>query len=312
VITLLAGGTGAAKLLDGLIQEMDSANLNVICNTGDDIVLFGLHISPDIDTILYTLAGMSDWGKGWGIEGDSFSCLESLKRLGHETLFRVGDRDMATHIHRTLELRRGRTLAEAVDSLRCAFGVKARVIPMSNDPVETRVVTPEGDLHFQEFFVREAWKEEVHSVHFKGIGDARPAPGVIAAILEAQTVILCPSNPVTSLGPILGVRGVREALRETQAAVLAISPIVGGAPVSGPAHKLMAAKGWDVSALGVAKALEDVIDFFVMDTRDREMAPTISALGVKVFVTETVMINGEDRRRLAREVLRVLGSGRQR
>jgi len=310
MITLLAGGTGAAKLLGGLIQEMDSADLTVICNTGDDIDLYGLHISPDIDTILYTLAGMIDWVKGWGIAGDSFSCLESLKRLGHETWFRVGDRDLATHLHRTLELRRGRTLAEAIDSLRCTFGLKARVIPMSNDPVETRVVTLQGDLHFQEFFVREAWKDEVYSVHFKGIGNARPAPGVIAAILDAQAVILCPSNPVTSLGPILGVLGVREALRETQAPVLAISPIVGGVPVSGPAHKLMAAKGWEVSALGVAKSLEDVMDFFIIDTRDSKMARTISALGINVLATETIMMNGEDRRRLGRRVLDVLKSER--
>jgi len=308
VITLLAGGTGAAKLVDGLVQETDSAGLTVICNTGDDINLYGLHISPDIDTILYTLARMNDWEKGWGVKGDSFFCLESLKRFGYETWFRIGDRDMATHIHRTLELRRGRTLAEAIDSLRSALGVKARVLPMSNDPVETRVVTPNGDLHFQEFFVREGWKEVVDSVYFRGIDDARPAPGVIAAILESQAVILCPSNPVTSLGPILGVLGIREALRDTCAPVMAISPIVGGAPVSGPAHKLMAAKGWEVSSLGVAKALRDVTDFFVIDTRDQEMAPAISTLGIKVLVTETVMTNGEDRKKLGRSILDILKS----
>jgi len=303
VITLLAGGSGAAKLVDGLLQESDPAALTLICNTGDDMDLYGLHVSPDVDTILYTLAGVIDWEKGWGIAGDSFFCLESLGRLGYETWFRLGDRDLASHIHRSLELRRGRTLAEAVDSLRRALGVETRVLPMSNDPVETRVVTPEGDRHFQEFFVKGAWQDDVDAVYFKGVDTARPAPGVITAILEARAVILCPSNPVTSLGPILAVPGIREALRATRAPVVAVSPIVGGAAVSGPAHKFMAAWGWEVSALGVARALEDVVDLVVIDPVDRELAPAVSALGLEALVTETIMKNREERARLAREIL---------
>lgn len=303
MITLLAGGTGAAKLVDGLLQESDPAALTLICNTGDDIDLYGLHVSPDVDTILYTVAGIIDWEKGWGIAGDSFCCLESLGRLGYETWFRLGDRDLASHIHRTLELRRGRTLAEAIDSLRRAWGVETRVFPMSNDRVETHVVTPGGDRHFQEFFVKGAWQEDVNAVYFKGVEVARPAPGVIAAILEARAVILCPSNPVTSLGPILAVPGIREALRDTRAPVFAVSPIVGGAAVSGPAHKLMAARGWEVSALGVARALEDVADLVVIDSIDRDLAPAVSALGLEVLVAETIMKNRDERRRLATEIL---------
>ncbi|HLC26563.1 MAG TPA: 2-phospho-L-lactate transferase [bacterium] len=311
MITLLAGGTGAAKLVDGLIQETDPADLTLVCNTGDDVQLFGLHISPDVDTNLYTLAGIIDWEKGWGISGDSFFCMDSLGKLGYEIWFRLGDRDLATHLSRSLELRGGRTLSETIESLCRALGLKTRLLPMSNDPVETRVVTAGGDRHFQEFFVKGAWQEEVCSVYFKGAEAAQPAPGVIAAILEAQAVILCPSNPVTSLGPILAVPGIRKALSDTQAPVLAVSAIVGGQPVSGPAHKLMAARGWEVSALGVARALKDVADFLVIDSIDRDQASAISALGLEVLVTETVMRNRDDRRRLARGILENLGVERQ-
>ena len=308
-MTLLAGGTGAAKLVDGLSREIDRSGLTLICNTGDDIELYGLHVSPDIDTLLYTLAGMNDWGKGWGIAGDSFYFLQSLHRLGYDTWFQIGDRDLATHLHRTLALRKGRSLSDVTDSIRRAFGIETVVLPMSDDPVETRVVTPSGDLHFQEFFVKGGWQEEVSTVYFKGAQTARPAPGVVEAILQAQAVILCPSNPVTSLGPILAVPGIRDALRETRAPVLAVSPIVGGAPVGGPAHKLMAAKEWEVSSLGIARAFKDIVDIFVIDLRDREMASAITSLGMKVFATATVMTNSEDRRRLAREILEILGSG---
>lgn len=311
MITLLAGGTGAAKLVDGLIQETDAADLTLICNTGDDVDLFGLHISPDLDTILYTLAGIVDWEKGWGIQGDSFSCLESLGGVGYETWFRLGDRDLGTHIFRSVELRRGRTLAEIAEALGRALGVKARLLPMSNDRVETRVVTPGGDRHFQEFFVKRAWREEVHSVYFKGAETAQPAPGVITAILEARAVILCPSNPVTSLGPILAVPGIRAALRDTGAPVVAVSPIVGGKPVSGPAHKLMASRGWEISPVGVARAVQDVADLFVIDEIDRGLAPAVSALDLEVMTTETIMRNGEERRNLAREILTKLEAVRR-
>lgn len=308
MITLLAGGTGAAKLVDGFAAETDPAGLTLVCNTGDDIKLYGLHVSPDVDTILYTLAGMVDWNRGWGIAGDSFRCLESLGGLGHETWFRLGDRDLATHLHRSLELGRGATLSDAVASLVRARKIAARVLPMSNDPVETRIVTPEGDLHFQEFFVRGGWRQEVRSVYFKGIEHARPAPGVLNAVLETRAVVLCPSNPVTSLGPILAVPGLRRALQETRAVVLAVSPIVGGAPVSGPAHKLMGARGWEVSALGVARVLSDVADVLFIDRSDEASAPEISALGPRPVVADIVMKDAEARRRLAREVLREIGA----
>jgi LPPG:FO 2-phospho-L-lactate transferase len=311
VITLLAGGTGAAKLVDGFARATHGPSLTLICNTGDDIELYGIHVSPDIDTLLYTLAGMNDWGRGWGIAGDSFSLLQALARFGYETWFQVGDRDFATHLHRTLELRKGRSLCEATDSLRRGFGIEPVVLPMSNDPVETRVVTPSGDLHFQEFFVKGGWREPVEAVYFRGAETARPAPGVIDAILSAEAVILCPSNPVTSLGPILAVPGIPDALRQTKGPVLAVSPIVGGAPVSGPAHKLMAARGWEISSLGVAKAFKDFLDIFVIDRRDRDLVPALSSLGMTVLVTETVMKSSEDRSRLADELLRFICSGQE-
>ena len=260
MLVVLTGGTGGAKLIQGLSLEVSPKDLVVVCNTADDFVFHGLHISPDLDTVTYTLAGIGDAAKGWGIKDDTFVVLEWLEKYGGESWFKLGDRDLATHITRSRLLRGGLRLAEVTERICRALGVRATIIPMSDDRVETRVVTPEGEISFQEYFVKRHWADEVKKVFFAGEKESRPAPGVLDAIRRAQAVILCPSNPITSIAPILSVPGIKEALQETKAAIVAVSPIIQGSPVSGPAHKLMAAMGHEVSALGVAQVYADFLD----------------------------------------------------
>jgi LPPG:FO 2-phospho-L-lactate transferase len=306
MLVALTGGTGGAKLVQGLSCETDAEGLAVVCNTGDDFVLHGLHISPDLDTIAYTLAGVVDGEKGWGIGGDTFAALEWLGKYGGETWFKLGDRDLATHITRTRLLREGLTLTQATERIGKALGVKARLLPMSDDKVETRIQTPGGEISFQEYFVKERWSVEVSGVSYAGVEISRPAPGVLDAIRDATAVIVCPSNPVTSIGAILAVPGVRAALKETRAPVIAVSPIIGGAPVTGPADKLMAAAGMEVSALGVAKAYADFLDLFVLAPEDRNCRKRIEALGVKTAEKPIRMNSLDDKRRLSRELLALL------
>jgi LPPG:FO 2-phospho-L-lactate transferase len=303
MLAVLTGGTGGAKLVQGLSLELDPARLAVICNTGDDFVLHGLHIAPDLDTITYTLAGLSNAAKGWGIKDDSFVVLEWLARYGGESWFKLGDRDLALHITRTRLLREGATLSQVTDRLRRALEVKAAIMPMSDDRVETRVVTLEGEISFQEYFVKRHWTDEVKEIFFAGAEKSRPAPGVLEAIRSAEAVVICPSNPVTSIGPILAVPGIRSALAEGKAPVLAVSPIIGGAPVSGPAHRLMIAAGSEVSALGVAKLYADFLDKIIIASEDRELAGDIEALGIEALAAPIRMDSLEDKRRVAREVL---------
>ncbi|MGH7350347.1 MAG: 2-phospho-L-lactate transferase, partial [Candidatus Rokuibacteriota bacterium] len=253
-LTALAGGTGAAKLLRGLSRIMDPRDLTVIVNTGDDAEIWGLHISPDLDTISYTFAGVIDERKGWGLTGETFHALDQIVRFGEPAWFNLGDRDLATHLHRTRLLREGRTLTEVTRSITSALGVAATVLPMSDQPVRTRILGPEGWLTFQEYFVREKAQVEARAVDYAGAAQSSPAPGVLEAIASAPAVLVCPSNPITSVGPILAVPGLVEALRATAATVVAVSPIVGGDAVSGPAGRLMASVGLPVSAAGVARA----------------------------------------------------------
>ena len=303
MLVVLTGGTGGAKLIHGLSLETRPEALFVVCNTADDCILHGLYVSPDIDTITYTLAGVSDLTKGWGIEADTFNALEQLARYGRETWFRLGDRDLATHIARTQRLAEGMTLSQATEEIRCAFDVKASIVPMSDDRVETRIDTPDGEMSFQEFFVRERWQPEVKRVLLSGVDKSRPAPGVVEAIRKATAVIICPSNPVTSIGPILSVPGIRESLRETAARIVGVSPIIGNAPVSGPAHKLMAAVSMKVSASGVAENYADFLDVYVIATEDRRQGKKIEALGISVETTSIRMDSLGEKRRLAREVM---------
>jgi len=304
MITTLGGGVGAAKFLKGLSRIPEGELFTTIVNTGDDIAISGLRISPDIDTIIYRLSGLVDKEKGWGIREDTFHGLEALGRFGVETWFKLGDKDLATHIYRTYLRNRGFTPSEITNRVAKAFGINnIIIIPMTDDEVETWIVTDEGEMHIQEYLVKRGMKPKVKGISIKGIENARPAPGVLQAIEEASGIIVCPSNPIISIGPILQVRGVREALKRTRAKVIAISPLVGGAPLKGPADKLMRGLGLEVSSTQVAKLYNDFIDEIVIDEKDAFEADTIRSIGIKPVVADTVMSNDEKAERLARWVL---------
>jgi LPPG:FO 2-phospho-L-lactate transferase len=302
-LAALAGGTGAAKLLRGLSRVMDPRDLTVIVNTGDDAVIWGLHISPDLDTVTYTLAGIIDEAKGWGLAGETFHALDQIARFREPVWFNLGDRDLATHLHRTRLLREGLTLTEVTRAVAQALGVTATVLPMTDQPVRTRILGPDGWLGFQEYFVREKAQVEVRAVDYEGAALAHPAPGVVEAIASAEAVLICPSNPITSVGPILAVPGVTEALRSTPATVVAVSPIVGGDAVSGPAGRLMASAGLPVSAAGVARAYSDWLDRLVFDERDAALTAAIAAEGVRPVAGPTMMTGRAAEITLARHVL---------
>jgi len=305
-LVTLAGGTGAAKFLRGLARLVDPRDLTIVVNTGDDAEIWGLHVSPDLDTVCYTLAGLIDEAKGWGVRDETFHALQQMARFGEPTWFNLGDRDLAIHLHRTLLLRAGRTLTETTGSIASALGVGATVIPMSDESVRTRLLGPEGWLDFQEYFVREKAQVEVREVQYVGAATAMPAPGVLDAIRAAQGVIVCPSNPITSIGPILAVPGMLEALAEAAATTIAVSPIVGSGAVSGPAGQLMAASGLPVSAVGVARAYARWLDVLVFDERDRGQVPGVLQLGVSSVTTQTIMGSREDEVALARRTLEAL------
>ncbi len=304
MITALAGGVGAARFLTGLTRLVKEEDLIVIVNTGDDIDLFGLHISPDIDIVTYTLAGIVDEEKGWGIKGDTFQCLSMLKKHGADTWFNLGDRDLATHIYRTDRLRQGLSLSQVTDEVCRALGLKVKILPMSNDKFETRITTPEGSMHFEEYFVKTQFREEVLGVDFVGAASAKPSPGVLDAIMSAEVVVVCPSNPIVSIDTILSVDGVRDALKRTDARVVAVSPIVAGAAIKGPADKMLKGLGLEVSAFGVAKLYSDFLDAMVIDTIDVAEKGRIETLGLSVTVTNTVMKTLGDKVSLAKAVLK--------
>jgi LPPG:FO 2-phospho-L-lactate transferase len=305
LITALAGGVGAARFLTGLVKVVNEEDLTIIGNTGDDIELHGLHVSPDLDIVTYTLAGVVDEEKGWGIKGDTFHCLETLKKLGQEAWFALGDRDLATHILRTALLKNGKKLSEVTAAISKAFGLKVKVLPVTDDRVETRIVTENGILHFQEYLVKREAKDEVFSVDFAGADVAKPAAGVIEAVMDAEMAVICPSNPIVSIGTILAVSGVREALRRTEARKVAVSPIVSGAPVKGPAGKLLRGLGLEVSAYSVAKLYSDFLDMFVLDVADSGEKGRIEELGIEVKVTNTIMRTLEDKVNLAKVALEI-------
>ncbi len=309
-ITALAGGTGAAKLLRGLGRVIDPRDLTVIVNTGDDAEIWGLHVSPDLDTVCYTLGGVIDEQKGWGLTGETFHALDQIARFGEPVWFNLGDRDLATHLHRTRLLREGRTLTQITRAIAQALGVSATLLPMSDQPVRTRILGPDGWLAFQEYFVREKAQVEVRAVNYAGAPVARPAPGVLDALGGADAVLVCPSNPITSIGPILAVPGLVEALQATGATVAAVSPIVGGDAVSGPAGRLMAAAGLPVSATGVARAYGGWLDLLVFDEQDRALAPEIRSAGAAAVVAPTMMSSRDAEVALARHVVAALEAAR--
>jgi LPPG:FO 2-phospho-L-lactate transferase len=304
MICVLTGGTGGAKFVDGLRQAMPAEEITLIVNTGDDLLWWGLYVSPDIDSITYVLSGMLSRERGWGVKGDTFLCLQAMGQLGEPTWFHTGDRDLAVHILRSRLLAEGKTLSEATSIICNKLGVKARILPMTDSRVETRVKTPNvGELSFEEYFVQRWYQDPVESVRFAGASDAEPAPGVIEAITSADAVLIAPSNPVTSIGPILAVPGIRDALTRARGKIAAVSPIVGNAPVAGPAGILMAAQGWPCSIAGVAQAYEDFLDVLVCDTRDARSADAVRKNGLRVECTQTIMRSAEDKAALAREAL---------
>jgi LPPG:FO 2-phospho-L-lactate transferase len=303
MIVVLSGGTGGAKLIEGLGAEMNPSELTIICNTGDDTVVHGLYVAPDIDTITYTLAGLIDSDKGWGLKGDTFNALHQLGRLGADTWFQLGDRDLATHMVRTQLLNDGFTLSQITDRLRRALGVRPVILPASDERIQTRVNTPKGEISFQEFFVKEHWAPAVTGICFAGAEKSKPAPGVLEAISHADGIIISPSNPITSLGPILAVPGIRPALVASNAAVVAVSPLIGSVAVSGPAHKLMVACGFVASALGVAQCYAEIIDKLLIAVEDENLAVKIKEQGTSPICADIRMTDLAGKRRLAREVL---------
>jgi LPPG:FO 2-phospho-L-lactate transferase len=307
-LVALAGGTGAAKLVRGLARLLDPGELTIVVNTGDDARIWGLHVSPDLDTICYTLASLLDADRGWGLRDETFHALGQMARYGEPAWFNLGDRDLATHLHRTRLLSEGRSLGEATASIAAALGVGPRVLPMSDDPVRTRVRGHDGWLDFQEYFVRDKAQVEVRQVQYAGADRSRPAPGVLEAIRGAGAVLLCPSNPITSIGPILAVPGVRDALASGPATRIAVSPIIGNEAVSGPAGRLMAASGLPVSPAGVAAAYAPWLDVLLVDDRDAHAVEEIRGLGTRAIAAPILMAGREQEVALARRVLAELGA----
>jgi len=303
MIVTLAGGVGAARFLEGVVQVVPPQDVTAIVNTGDDITLHGLYISPDVDIVTYTLAGIVEPSQGWGVRGDTTNTLGMLKKLGADTWFLLGDQDLAVHIRRTELMRAGVPLSEIADQFRRALGVATRVIPMCEQPVGTYIQTTAGLMHFEHYLVQRHAQDQVLGVHFEGAAAARPAPGVLEAIRDAEAILIAPSNPIVSVGTILAVPGVRAALETTGAPIVAVSPIVGGAAIKGPAAPLMHALGYEVSARGVAQCYAGLADMLVIDEVDARLADDIRASGMEVIVTDTIMRGPAEKRALAQAAI---------
>jgi LPPG:FO 2-phospho-L-lactate transferase len=297
--TVLAGGTGAAKFLRGLVRVVPEEDIHVIVNVGDDTNIWGLHVSPDIDSIVYGLGGKLDTQRGWGLRDETFRCLEEIGKYGMPDWFRLGDRDLATHITRTELLRSGFTLSQVTSRMAQSMGVKATILPATDDPVRTKIETAEETLGFQEFFVRERCQPAVRSVTYAGATEARAPAAVLDSIRDSKLIIVAPSNPITSVGPILAIHDIRDALRCTRAEVVAISPLIGHAAFSGPAAKLMEACGYDVSPSGIARCYHDFLDTIVIDVQDATLAPSIRYDTIGVQITDILMSDNEAATRLA-------------
>jgi LPPG:FO 2-phospho-L-lactate transferase len=301
--TVLAGGTGAAKFVRGLMQVVPEEDIHIIVNVGDDADVWGLHVSPDIDSIIYGIAGRLDPQRGWGHRDETFHCLQEITKYGIPDWFRLGDRDLATHITRTHLLRSGRTLSEVTAQIAKSMGVKSAILPASDDPVRTRIETPAGPLEFQEFFVRERCRPEVLSVTYPGAQEARAPEAVLKSIHDSRLVIIAPSNPITSIGPILAIHDIRDALRCTRAEVVAISPLIGQSAFSGPAAKLMEACDYEVSPSGVARCYHDFLDNIVIDAQDASLATSIRYETIGVQLTDISMPDDAAAKRLAQSVV---------
>jgi LPPG:FO 2-phospho-L-lactate transferase len=300
---LLAGGTGGAKLAHGLQQVLPAGDLTVVVNVADDMEWQGLPVSPDLDTILYTLAGLADAAQGWGVAGDTQTAMGMLERYGAETWFRVGDADLATQVRRAALMREGASLTDATAALATALGVPSRLLPATDDPVRTVVETSVGDLAFQDYFVRRRQQDPVTGLRFEGADAARPSPAALQAMGQAELLVIGPSNPLVSIGPILAIAGMREAVEGASAVRLGVSGIVAGRAIRGPADRMLASLGHEPTAWGVAELYRGLVDRFVIDQADAELAPAIQALGMEVSVLPTIMRSDEDRAQLARSLV---------
>jgi LPPG:FO 2-phospho-L-lactate transferase len=315
-LVTLAGGVGAARLLAGLVQVVEPSSVVVIVNTGDDTVLHGLHVSPDLDTVTYTLAGVDNRVTGWGMADETWRVMESLEHLGGETWFRLGDRDLATHLYRTGRLAQGATLTETTAELARRWGLEVRLLPMSDDPVPTHVTLAQPDdtgrreVGFQDYFVRLAHAVPVSSLHYEGADQAQPAPGVLEALDEADHIVICPSNPLVSIGPILALPEIRARLCQRRHDVVAVSPIVAGAALKGPADRLLRELGYQSTVVGVARFYADTVGTLVIDTADAELADDVRAQGIHCVVAPTVMSTSDRARELAEVVMYEHGARR--
>src|SRR5689334_4352573 len=307
MIVVLSGGVGGARFLQGVVQVVPQQQITVISNTGDDREFYGLHVSPDVDIVLYSLAGIVDPINGWGIRDDTYNTMQQLTRYGNEDWFLLGDRDLATHIHRTNLMRQGKTLSEVTDNLRAQLGLDLRVLPMSDQPVATHIQTPAGLLHFEEYLVKHRSADDVQDVVFVGASEAKPAPGVLDALKQADAILIAPSNPIVSIGTILAVPGIHDTLHEASGMVVAVSPIVAGAPIKGPADKLLRGMGREVSAVGVARCYRDFLDVMVLDEQDAHLIEAVEDLGIPAVATNTIMRDDISKANLARVVLEAAG-----
>lgn len=307
LIAIIAGGTGSAKLIRGIASLAPQERLTIIGNVGDNFSLYGLQICPDLDTIMYLLAEILDRKRGWGVKKETFNMLKTLRKYGVETWFRLGDRDLATHLYRTWLMAQGLTLAEATQKLAEALRIKARIIPATNSPLQTYIKTADGVIHLQEFWVKMKAKPKVLGVEYRGAGKAKPAPGVTQALRKAEAVIIPPANPITSIGPTLAIPTVKEALKRAEGPVIAVSPLIGGKPFSGPAGKLMEGLGLKPSTLTVAQLYREFLDILVVDRVDGGLREQIENLDVKCVITSTRMATLKDEKRLAREILSIAG-----
>jgi LPPG:FO 2-phospho-L-lactate transferase len=308
VIVALAGGVGGAKMAQGLARLLPPDQLTVIVNTADDFDLHGLRICPDIDTVVYTLAGLANPVTGWGIAGDTRAALDAMTRLGEDPWFLVGDQDLATHVLRTSRLRLGSTLSEVTDGVARSLGIEANILPVTDATIATFIETVHGTFEFQDYFVRRKQQDDVLGVRIAGAEAAEPAPGVLEAIGDADVIVFCPSNPIVSIGPILEVPGIRRAIERSTATRVAVSPIVGGKALKGPADKMLTTLGHETSALGVARIYAGLIDALVIDKVDAGLAGQIEELGLSVTALQSIMGDADDRARFAREVLDFAGT----
>lgn len=302
-LAVLSGGIGGVKLVEGLTELLPGDQLTVICNTGDDLEMWGLHVSPDVDTVLYTLSGLVNRDQGWGVDSDSYQALEMLQRYSEPGWFLLGDRDIGTHLLRTSMLREGRRLTEVTLELAQRLGIGARVMPATDDSVRTFVLTPDGELDFQTYFVRRRFEPPVEEVRYRGADEALPSPEATAALMSAGTIVIAPSNPVASIGPMLAVRGFRQAMEQARGFRVAVCPLIGGEAVKGPTVPMMEAANFVATPTGVAQAYDGLIDAMVIDRQDVAYTPDLEQQGLQVLATDTLMEGFEGRLRLAAEVL---------